>query len=327
MEMHDAWFFIGVFVFIFLIWIATGGPLHPIAFTGPRLAEPGALGGGTYLQLPRAGFPIGTSRANLPDTSGGRAVSGGSSGSGGSSSSGEPVPTFTGGSIFGTPSPYRGLVWMNHYVSGAGSTDPKNEYIEISVAQSSSVPVDLSEWRLVSDASGKSAAIPKGTETPTSGSVNASQDIVLSPGTRAIVASGKSPIGASFRENKCIGYFSSFQSFYPALPQTCPVPSDELAAFYGPNYIRDPFCIDYVNKLSRCQVVLSPPSGASGSCQAFLVKYLNYNGCADAHRNDANFMGDTWRIYLGRTAAMWGSTHELIKLLDINGKTVDAFSY
>jgi len=317
-DMHDAWFFIGIFVFIFLIWVANGGPLHPIAFTGPTLAQPQELGGGTYLSLPRAPFSIGNSNASLP----------GSSGSGSSSgTSAAPVPTFTGGSIFGTPSPYRGLVMLNRYVSGAGSTDPKNEYVEIRAAQDTRMPIDLSGWILVSEASGNALTIPKGTEVPTSGVVNASQSVMLSPGDRAIIASGQSPIGASFRENKCIGYFSTFQTFTPALPQNCPIPSDELASFYGANYLRDPVCIDAVNKLSRCQVTLTPPAGASSACQSFIVKYLNYNGCVDAHKNDADFLGTTWRIYLGRTSSTWRSTHELVKLLDINGKTVDAFSY
>lgn len=316
MEMHDAWFFIGVFVFIFLIWIATGGPLHPLAFTGPRLAQPGVLGGGTYLQLPQAPFAIGNTNVSLSDYS--------SNNSGGSAT---PLPSFAGDTVFGTPSPYRGIVRMSHYVSGAGSSDPGNEYLEISVAQNAGVPVDLSEWTIKSDATGNSIIIPKGTEVPTSGIVNEAEDIILSPGTRAIIISGSSPIGASFRENKCIGYFSTFQHFSPSLPQNCPVPSDELASFYGQNYIRDAACIDYVQKLSRCQVTLTPPVNASGACKNFLVQYLHYNGCVTAHRNDTDFKGDTWRIYLGRTNSMWRVKHEVVKLLDVNGKTVDAFSY
>lgn len=319
--MHDAWFFIGVFVFIFLVWAASGGPLHPVAFTGPRLAQPGALGGGTYLQLPRAPFGTGGTNVSLPGSS-----ENGSS-YGGSASNAPSVPSFKGGSVFGPPSTYYGLVRMLHYVSGAASANPENEYIEVSVSQNISAPIDLSEWRLSSDASGRSVAIPKGTEIPMSGTINATQDIVLKPGTRAIISSGQSPIGASFRENKCIGYFSTFQKFFPSLPQTCPVPSDELAAFYGGGYIRDPACINYVDKLSRCQVALTPPAGASGSCQKFLIQYLNYNGCVDAHRNDADFLGDTWRIYLGRTTPLWREKNELIKLIDIKGQTVDAFSY
>jgi hypothetical protein len=315
---HDAWFFLGIFVFIFLIWAATGGPTHSISFTGPSLAQPQELGGGTYLHLPRAPFGIGGSQISL---------SGSSSGGGSLDSSGAPTPSLAGGSIFGTPSPYRTAARMNRYVSGAGSLDPGNEYVEIAVNQNAGVPVDISGWSLTSDASGNGATIPKGTETPTSGTINAAQDIVLTPGTRALVISGQSPIGASFRENKCIGFFSTFQKFSPPLPQTCPAPADELAAFYGGSVVRDPGCIEYVNTLSRCQVTLSPPVTVSGTCQSFLVKYLNYNGCVDAHRKDANFAGDTWRVYLGRVSALWRTRHEVVRLLDTEGKTVDAFSY
>lgn len=318
---HDAWFFVGVFVFIFLIWIAIGGPVHPISFTGPTLAEPGALGGGTYLQLPRSPFGIGSKTVSLSGSS-----DGGSSYNS-SYSSETQVPSFVGGSTFGTPSPYRGIISMNHFVSGAGSTNPIDESIQIAIAQNAGVPISISGWSVSSDATGKTASIPKGTEIPISGVVNADQDIVLTSGVRAILISGQSPIGASFRENKCIGYFSNFQKFSPSLPQNCPDPSDELASFYGAGYIRDTFCIEYVKKLSRCQIALTPPPGATNACQSFLVKYMNYNGCVDAHRNDKNFLGDTWRIYLGRSNSMWRTNNELVKLFDTNGKTVDAFSY
>jgi hypothetical protein len=313
-DMHDSWFFVGIFVFIFLVWIATGGPVHPLAFSGPRLSQPQELGGGTYLSLPRAPFSVGGSRSSLAggDTPSDSDTSTGLQGS---------------GTAFGEASPYRGIVILSHYVSGAGSTDPKDESIELRVSSSATVPVDISGWTLSSDAGGGSITIPRGTEVPTSGTVNAVQDIVLTAGTHATIISGQSPIGGSFRENKCIGYFGSFQTFSPPLPQDCPISSDELVAFYGSNYIRDAACIDYVKKLSRCRVVLSPPNNLSGVCQSFLVKYLNYNGCVDAHQRDADFAGDTWRIYLGRTTSMWRPRHEIVRLTDAQGKTVDVFSY
>jgi len=311
-DMHDAWFFIGVLVFIFLIWAATGGPLHPLAFTGPRLATPDVLGGGTYLSFPRAPFGIGGATISAP---------------GGSPSDSSYSSGYISSGVFGNPSPYRNIVTMNHSVTSAGAANPKNEYLTISVSGSATVPVDLSGWTLESDATGNAAPIPKGTEIPASGTINQVQDVVLSPGERAIIISGQSPIGASFRENKCIGYFSTFQTFTPSLPQNCPTPSSELSANTGAAYIRDASCIDYVQKLSRCQVQLSPPVSLSGTCQSFLIKYLNYNGCVDAHRNDSDFEGSTWRIYLGRASSMWRTKHELVKLLDAQGKTVDAFTY
>ncbi|MFZ2500478.1 MAG: hypothetical protein WAW90_00620 [Minisyncoccia bacterium] len=311
-DMHDSWFFIGVFVFIFLIWITTGGPTHPIAFTGPALSAPDKLGGGTYLSFPRAPFGIGGDGVSLP---------------GSSSGSDTFTPSPLGDITFGTASPYRDIVSMNHYVSGAGSPDPQNEYIELAVSMNAHIPVDLSGWTIESGATGNAIIIPKGTEVPSSGTINEAQDIILSEGKRAILISGRSPIGASFRENKCIGYFSNFQKFFPQLPQNCPLPSDELMSHYGSGYIRDAACIDYAQSLSRCQIALTPPSGASSACQSFLIKYLNYNGCVNAHQNDTDFKGDTWRIYLGRTNSMWRTRNEVVKLLDASGKTVDMFSY
>lgn len=315
---HDAWFFIGVFAFIFLIWIATGGPIHPLSFSGPKLAQPEELGGGTYLSLPRAPFGVGGTDVSL-------SVSGDSGRAMGRIDA--AYPSLVGDTAFGTISPYRGVVTMSHHVSGAGSEDPQNEYIELRVSGNPGNPINISGWTIRSGATDTASALPKGTEVPLSGTINATEDIMLADGARALIISGRSPIGASFRENKCIGYFSSFQKFYPQLPQNCPVPSDELASFYGVGYVRDAACIDYVNKLSRCQVALSPPVGASGSCQNFMIKYLNYNGCVEAHRKDIDFKGDVWRVYLNRSNSMWRAKHEIVKLLDASGKTVDAFSY
>ena len=294
---HDAWFFIGVFVFIFVIWMATGGPLRPLSLAGPTLAQPEELGGGTYMQLPRALFGIGNSKVSLPGSS-----SNYNSGNQNSVTSiPSSIPSLIGGITFGTPSPYREIVRMSHSISGIGSVNPGNEYLDIYIPQNAGVPVNISEWRLVSEATGNAATVPKGTEIPISGIVNASQQIVLTPGTRAILISGQSPIGASFRENKCIGYFSTFQTFSPSLPQNCPVPSDELLASYGPNYIRDSVCIERVKKIPRCQISFSLPQDSTSACQSFVVKYLNYNGCVEAHKNDPDIMGNTWRVYLGRT--------------------------
>lgn len=314
---HDAWFFVGVFVFIFLIWIATGGPTHPIAFSGPTLHAPQELGGGTYLSFPRSTFGFGGTNISLPGSSDDSST-GNTKGS---------LPTLPIGSTFGEISPYRGIISMNHYVSGAGSTDPKDEYIELAVAQNADVPVDISGWTIESDTTGKAAVIPKGTEVPSSGTINAAQDIVLLAGARALLISGQSPIGASFRENKCIGYFGSFQKFSPSLPQNCPTPNNELSSFYSGNYIRDTGCIDYVNTLPRCQIGVTPPPGSTSLCQSFVSTYLNYNGCVTAHQRDADFAGNTWHVYLGRNTSMWRTQREVVKLLDKTGKTVDAFSY
>lgn len=316
--MHDAWFFIGVFVFIFLIWVATGGPLHPLAFTGPALAQPDVLGGGTYLQLPRAPFAIGNSSVSLRGSSGSRGSYAGES---------EAPEPFSSGLTFSPSSPYRNIIAMDNYISNASSSDPGGEYAQLSVVQNAGIPIDISGWKLISEATGKAALIPRGTKVPTSGIVNPQQDIVLTPGESAIIVSGRSPIGTSFRENKCAGYLSTFQEFSPSLPQNCPAPLDELDAFYGPYSIRDAACIEYVDNLSRCETILFPSKNLTRTCRDFIVQHLNYNGCVSAHRNDPDFDGSVWRIYLGRDKHLWRARYEVVVLVDSQGKTVASFSY
>lgn len=318
---HDAWFFIGVFVFIFLIWIATGGPLHPIAFTGPTLAQPGILGGGTYLELPRASFGLGGTNVVLLGSS-----SGESSPYGGGGPTGYPSGTVGG---FSPPSPYGNVISLNRYVSNASSSDPATEYIELSLAYNASESVKITGWTVMSGATSNAELVPKGTRVPTSGVVNAQEDIVLKPGERAYLISGESPVGASFRENKCTGYLGSVQKFSPPLPLTCPSAASELASFYGTPYIHDPSCIAYADSLSRCELALPPKSAElTNSCEAFIDTHLNYNGCLASHRADSDFNGDTWYVYLGREdKPMWRSRYEVVKLLDDRGKTVASFTY
>lgn len=318
---HDAWFFVGIFAFIFLIWAATGGPTHPISFAGPFLSSPAPLGTGTYIGLPKAPFGLGDSDVELgnPDT-----------GSGTTYNPGTGTTVTGGGSLagvnFGPPSPYRGQVTLSHYITGAGSANPNNEYVTVSLASSANAPVTLTGWTLESEASGNAATIPAGTEVPTSGSVQALEPITLKPGDKAVIDSGPSPIGGSFRENECIGYFAQYQTFIPQLSNSCPTPTSEMIAHY-PTYIRDTSCVSYIQKVPACTLQITPPAGMSTACAQVLQNYLSYGGCVQAHQNDTRFKGTTWRVYLGRSNAMWRKQYEVVKLIDSSGKTVDAFSY
>jgi hypothetical protein len=217
---------------------------------------------------------------------------------------------------------------MDDYVSSASSSNPSSEYVRIYVAQNAGGPIDITKWSLESGATYNGAVIPRGTITPASGVINPTEDILLYPGDSAYIISGRSPIGGSFRINKCIGYLANFQPFTPSLSNNCPSASAELSASYGTPYIHDPSCIDYANTLSRCQTAVPPASAnLSLTCQSFLENHLNYNGCLTSHQNDPDFAGTTWYIYLGATTHLWRQKHEVVELLDPQGRTVDAFNY
>jgi len=314
---NDAWFFVGIFAFIFLIWVATGGPTRPLSFSGPTLEQPQELGGGNYLSLPRSPFGIGNNETNLS----------GSSERGGSYSSSNFFTNMLRGFPFGTPSPYQGLVRLNTSVSNASSTDAQRESLRLEVPRRSATPVTISGWRFVSEITGKAAVIPTGTKTPTLGIVNAREPITLTAGERAIISTGRSPIGTSFRENICTGYLDGAQAFTPRLPRQCPAPMAEFQRVAGPYYLRDTSCVEYVKTLGKCETVTYVSSKVSTSCRAFATKHLNYNGCVIAHYNTPGFHGTTWHVYLNQKDALWRAKNEVIKLLDQNSHTVAAFRY
>jgi len=303
--MNDALFFLGIFAFVFIFWMTGGGSNRPLSLSGPVLQ-------GTSTMFPHSKNTIYTSSfSNTVHTYKKTKVP-------------SNTTSLTGFEMF---SPHKEFVTLGHYVSRADATNPDNEYLILRVS-SNSKPVNITGWTLKSSTTGVSATIPKGTETPHSGIINSIQSIILKPGDTAIISSGRSPIGASFRENMCIGYFAEFQSFYPPLPLNCPIPYNELQTNYpGGDYMRDLSCIDYIKSLNRCSLVTSPPVNLSTSCDAFLTKNLNYNGCVNIHENDEHFQNKVWRVYLRRDKSMWRTKYEIIKLLDNKGKLVDTFSY
>lgn len=304
----DGIFFLGVLAFFFILWFATGGPSKPISFAGPFITPI------TDVDSVQEGYgstePVDfRARSVWSDIMGGN---------------------FSGGTSIGgvsNPSPYRGQIRVSG--GGTGSEDPDREYVTLRVSGKDSV--DITGWRLVSGASGRGARIPEGALLPRSGRVNDTGRIVLNPGDEAIVVTGEAPTGVSFKENKCTGYFMSRQEFYPTLSNQCPSPYQEFEKYYGGNELRDDKCYNLMRSTPSCKT--PSDSGVSKACSALIDDYLTYNGCVEHHKDDADFAGDTWRIYLeyensrGRSDELWKSSRDAVKLLDSEGRTVDLYTY
>ena len=69
------------------------------------------------------------------------------------------------------------------------------------------------------------------------------EDIYLKSGEKAIVITGNSPLGTSFKLNKCAGYFEQFHEFTPELNTECPLLKDEELPS---NLNNDDQCLDYI---------------------------------------------------------------------------------
>lgn len=216
---------------------------------------------------------------------------------------------------FGDPSPYVGRVTLSR---GGGTSDPAGEFIVIEANPSNGAPVFVSGWSLQSALSGVRMVIPQAAPLFVSGVVNAVAPVALVPGASAVVGSGISPVGVSFRENICTGYLGQFQDFVPPLDATrCPNPSEEVL----------PSCSPYVQNVPPCRFPSEADTrGATPACKAAIANALSYNGCVNARRADPGFALDSWRLYLVAGASLW-RVHDRLRLLDGRGRVVDVVAY
>ncbi len=313
----DVYLFFGIIFFIFIVWIATGGPSRPISFAGPYI-----------LPLAPGTTPTGYSLSRTASTTV-------SHSSGWTSNTLRSVQqdvvtlekAVVSSTRFGDPSPHKGAVTIRHSIGGLGATDPDKEYISLYASSGAGSGVTITGWKIYSEALGHSFTIPQGASTPTSGIVNRVSPIVLLPGQTATITVGDSPVGFSFRTNLCTGYFEEFQNFTPSLSLSCPTPSSDFDRFYLGNEHSLDACKAYLRTVPRCTIPNNEPSNIADDCYHFIDTYLNYNGCVVAHEGDAGFFGTEWRIFVKRDDAFFTKAHDTIKLLDENGKTVDLFSY
>jgi hypothetical protein len=230
----------------------------------------------------------------------------------------------TGTKTFGEPSPYRGKIQL---ADGTAAEKLTAEYVEIEASFNNTGPVGIAGWSLQSARSGVRAYIPRGTNIFILGDINQQQDIYLNPGARAIVSSKNSPTGTSFRENVCTGYLAGLQTFTPSLSRNCP-PGSALFSLASENLrMYGDACFDFTESLPPCALPLSVPSDIMPACRIFLANNLSYNGCVKNNRGRGGFSQDSWRIYLNSGGELWRNSHDVIRLLDAEGKTVDAISY
>jgi len=197
-----------------IVWYYTGGPQRPSATSGPVLHEP--------LRTHQREIKKETREAAEEFV--------------------EKEPKKETGTEASTESAYKYKVMLRAGY-GAKRTDPQKEFVEIRASSGNKNPIPISNWTL----EGKTrlnVKIGNASPLPYSGQINREYPVSLNPGEKAIMVTGKSPIGVSFRLNKCSGYLGQFQDFEPRLPKECPLPRNENL----PNDLDD-YCLDYIDKL------------------------------------------------------------------------------
>lgn len=213
--------------------------------------------------------------------------------------------------------------------TGPRADNVDKEYVEIRASKENTSIISLKGWRLKSAISGRSLEIEEASYLPNFGQVNTELPVNLKAGDKAFITTGRSPIGVSFRVNKCSGYYQQFQRFTPRLKEQCPEPEDEIFSYEGDQSIFiDNACLDFVERIPRCEIRVSNiPKELSFTCQQAIADEISYNSCITNHKDDDDFIKPEWRIYLKRESELWREKREIIVLLDQNGKTVDIYAY
>ncbi len=229
------------------------------------------------------------------------------------------------------------------------------EYITIDNVGSG--PIDITNWQLKNGKGERAysqggnlqyypsdvAIIGQATSFVSPTGSNSFKDIVLQQGESAVITTGsvsnQSPYKiVSFKENICSGYLDDLPeyTFTPPLSTNCPRPKNEPGV-----ELLDSECRTFIENMSSCRTpkfntvdengdicyncVNSKP--LSSSCVDFIKNHFNYSSCIANHKNDSDFSGRTWRIFLGKGWEMWAEKYEKIELFDQLGRLVNYRSY
>ncbi|MFH1979148.1 MAG: hypothetical protein ABII97_02095 [Patescibacteria group bacterium] len=208
------------------------------------------------------------------------------------------------------------------YSGQAKEREAQKEYVEVRLSSSAKTPVNMGGW-VIEGTSKFALKMPKAVALFFTNKINPEKEIILSPGDKAYIISGRSPIGSSFHLNKCMGHFTNFQTFYPTIRKECPYPKDEN---WPASLSFD--CIDFIETLPRCEANFTIPGSLGGNdCINAINNTLGYNNCVELHKSDADFYKKVWYVYLDRSDDLWNDRHDTIVLKNKEGKAMASVTY
>lgn len=227
-------------------------------------------------------------------------------------------------------SPYYGKIRMSN-ISGVRQSDPSKEYLTLSTNLKITETINITGWYFRSEVTGNYAMIGRASLLPFPNTKTES-DIVLQKGDKAIITKGFSPIGISFRTNKCTGYFEENRTFYPRLPLQCPRAKDENLPLFSSIPDRHDECVKIIERIGRCRTINNEfirdlPDTVTTSCKTYLTTQINYNTCVATNFGKTDFPGNIYRVYLGRFGTLWRAKNDVINLHDENGLVVATIKY
>ncbi len=146
-------------------------------------------------------------------------------------------------------------------------------------------------------------------------------DINLTNNSVVNMYSGQNPLGVNLELNKCVGYLANYYQFAPELPSNCPATSNsEISNLSGD-------CQNYILSINGSCREPDPNLAFTfndPSCSAALNNF-NYHSCFVAHRADADFLSNEWRVW--NIPLSFDQSHDRLLLLDDKGMLVSQYQY
>lgn len=183
--------------------------------------------------------------------------------------------------------------------------------------------INITGWTIKTK--GETITIPRAAERlhhPFSSSDNS--DIKLAYQNEIIISAGLSSQGINFRTNKCTGYLDQLSQHYPSLDEDCPYLAESEYSHLKKT------CRDFIDDLNRCEIPDYSDNleiALDSQCTSFLTEKFNYSQCYNDYYQDIDFMGDKWRVFLGKSIDILDNDSDTIILRDKNGLVVDEYKY
>ena len=153
--------------------------------------------------------------------------------------------------------------------------------------------------------------------------------VALAPGGEAIIVTGTHPMRSSFRENACTGYLNELYTFTPALSNSCADDDPEVSKLLEDTRLSSR-CIDFIRAIPECRLTryaTNDEAVLGAACADYANKNYFYSGCVKNFRDSKDFLGTTWRLFLGENKKLFDPLHDRITLRDEKGLVVDVFEY
>ncbi|MEN9413526.1 MAG: hypothetical protein RLZZ342_613 [Candidatus Parcubacteria bacterium] len=236
----------------------------------------------------------------------------------------EPTQLSTNPQTYGNPSPSAQAIHLSYGSMGTSPSTEEYLYLEADAANATSI--SLAGWSLQSAYSKVRIALPQAAPLFAQGIVNAVKPLSLDPGSTALITTGTSPVGVSFRENRCSGFLAQFQKFTPSIQSRCPYATELIPDTAANRAQLGDSCFEFMQTLPLCSFPTQAPADISPACRQALVETLTYNRCVNTHQAARDFYTSQWRIYLNVAQPLWRE-HDTVRLLDASGRVVDVLTY